>query len=84
MKELDDTKQAQIEQMWKEHTENQLIATYVPNADCLTRAEALALAQERDIEAARQLAEDAIDTQPRLEEATLNTRINKILQELGF
>ncbi len=46
-------------EIWKDIAEDMLIAAYVPEAEHLTREEALKLALERDKEAAMQLYEDA-------------------------
>jgi hypothetical protein len=71
---MTDSIQAQIEQMWQQKEyENALIATYVPEADTLTREEALILAKERNEQAAQELeftAKKELDAQ--------------YLKELGF
>lgn len=71
---MTDSIQAQIEQMWQQKEyEDALIAAYVPEADTLTRDEALSLAKERDEQAAQELefaAKKELDAQ--------------YLKELGF
>lgn len=44
---------------WRDLAEDMLILTYVPEANLLTRDEALELALERDLAAANALAESA-------------------------
>lgn len=51
------TTEEQIEQAWQEH-EDVLIAAYVPEADVLSREEALELAFLRNLEASSELAAD--------------------------
>ena len=46
---------------WRELAADMLILTYVPEADRLTRQDALELALERDLAAANALAESAGD-----------------------
>lgn len=70
-----DTIQVQIEQMWKEHEEDQLIAAYVPDAENYSREDALKLALERDKEAALALADSKEPEKP---------DIDKMMKELGF
>jgi len=71
---MNDKIQAQINQMWNQFEyENALIAAYVPEADIITRDEALSLAYERDAKAAQELeisAKKELDAQ--------------YLKELGF
>jgi hypothetical protein len=43
---------------WRNIAEYELIVTYVPEADQMTRAEALELALQRDEEATKQLVQD--------------------------
>jgi len=47
------------EKVWRHMAEETLIAVYVPDAEGMTRAEALELALERDKEAALALQSDA-------------------------
>lgn len=50
-----------IEILWQALAEDELIRVYVPEADQMTREQALSLAQERDLEAARNLYESALN-----------------------
>lgn len=88
------TKQAQIEQMWKERAENKLIEIYVPEAPYLSHAEALKVALERDANAAQELI-DSFNSVLKLDAAVNLTRtkmtlpkespeITAILRDLGF
>lgn len=53
---MTDRIQAQMEQMWDLHEfETAMIAAYVPEAEQMSRDEALALAYQRDREAAEAL-----------------------------
>ena len=71
---MNDRIQAQIEQMWQQKEyEDALIAAYVPEADTVTRDEALSLAYERDVKAAQELEISA--------KKELDARY---LKELGF
>ena len=47
-------------QVWKEVAEEMLIQVYVPEADQMTREEALELALERDLQRAADLQTDCI------------------------
>lgn len=58
---LDDPKPDLPEDVWKKIAEDMLILAYVPEASQMTCAEALELAQERDLQASRSLAEDAVE-----------------------
>lgn len=64
---------------WKAYAEDMLIKTYVPDADTMTRAEALELAIQRDREAAQQIYSDLA-----LDRAAMKARELQILEEIGF
>lgn len=74
---MSDTVQDQIEQMWEQKAyEDALIEAYVPDADMLTRGEALNLALERDENAAENLKKS-------INEIT-EEDIQRMLKEIGF
>lgn len=75
---MSDTIQAQIERAWEQHeADKALIAAYVPEADTLSWDDALALAYERDKEAAQALM-DSDDPE------TPEERDRRYMRELGF
>lgn len=49
-----------LEIVWKRYAENMLIKIYVPEANCMSREEAVKLALVRDQETANQLKADAL------------------------
>lgn len=57
-----DVKPTESEESWREFAEDLLIRVYVPEAEQLTRQEAIELAMERDEQAARELYEDVMGT----------------------
>lgn len=50
-----------LAETWREIAEDMLIKTYVPEADYLSRKDALELALERDLAAATALEESVLD-----------------------
>lgn len=74
------TQSTQVEMACKTLAEDILISTYVPEAELLTREEAIKLAIQRDEEAAATLHHNAME----VAEKERQEKIDLIMKDLGY